>query len=66
MDKDEVIAKLLEALIWCTGHSDFAPGGKFHVGWKRVGRPAIDAGYAALPDRTTIEHAEVEKPDAED
>ena len=34
--------KMLDALIWCSGSADFAPGGKAHVGWVATCRPLIE------------------------
>ena len=34
--------RLREALQWASGSGDFAPGGKAHRGWLRIGRPALD------------------------
>ena len=42
LEKDKVlIGLLLEALIWCSGFDDFAPGGKAHAGWLKVAQPLI-------------------------
>lgn len=35
------IDELVEALIWCSGSSDFSPGGIAEEGWKKV-KPLID------------------------
>ena len=40
---EDLIGKLLEALIWCSSSDDFAPGGKAHIGWLKVAQPLIDA-----------------------
>lgn len=32
---------LLEALRWCSGSGDFAPGGKARRGWLRVCKPLL-------------------------
>ncbi len=29
------LCRAKEALVWCGGSSDFAPGGKAHAGWKK-------------------------------
>jgi hypothetical protein len=34
-------AKLKEALIWCSGASDFAPEGRAREGWLRMCKPLI-------------------------
>lgn len=38
----EANKKLREALIWCGGASDFAPGGQAEEGWKRYALPIIN------------------------
>ncbi len=42
----EVNDKLVEALIWCSGSSDFAPEGKGREGWLKLCQPHIDAFLA--------------------
>ena len=39
--EQEKIRALQEALVWCSGASDFAPGGKAHEGWVKTCRPLI-------------------------
>lgn len=36
-------AALLEALIWCSGASDFKPDGIARAGWLKMCKPLIDA-----------------------
>ena len=38
--------QLVEALIWCSGSSDFAPEGKGREGWLKLCQPHIDAFLA--------------------
>lgn len=35
------VAKLRDALRWCGGSSDFAPGGKAHEGWTKIVLPLL-------------------------
>lgn len=37
----ERIAQLEDALIWCSGSNDFAPGGKAREGWERICKPLL-------------------------
>lgn len=37
------IAAYREALQWCSGSADFAPGGKAREGWLRIAQPLLDA-----------------------
>ena len=41
--------ELLEALMWCSGSGDFAPGGRAHKGWLKLGRPAIEKALDSAP-----------------
>jgi len=41
MDLVGARSKLLEALIWCSGASDFAPGGKAHQGFTKMVQPIL-------------------------
>ncbi len=36
MKSKELIKKLKEALIWCSGSADFGEGGQARVGWLKV------------------------------
>lgn len=36
------VARLKDALIWCSGSADFGPGGQAAVGWNKVCRPLLD------------------------
>ncbi len=44
MTDSKLIEKMTDTLIWCSGSSDFAPGGQGHEAWKRTVRPLIDEG----------------------
>ena len=44
----DVIESLVEALAWASGSGDFAPGGKAHTGWVKLGYPALLKGYGAM------------------
>lgn len=35
------IARLKDALIWCSGSADFGPGGQAEEGWNKVCRPLL-------------------------
>lgn len=37
------ITELEEALRWCSGSADFAPGGKASAGWDKLCRPLLVA-----------------------
>jgi hypothetical protein len=57
LDMKKAIAELVEALIWCSGSSDFVPRGQAHEGWVKTAAPAISNGKAiiqALPDGQMI------------
>ena len=41
-NRDDRITELLQALQWCGGSSDFAPGGKAHKGWKAAVLPLLN------------------------
>jgi hypothetical protein len=38
----ELVAKLREALLWCSGSNDFQKGGKARVGWETMCAPLLD------------------------
>ncbi len=38
---DERVSKLEEALQWCSGSGDFAPGGKARRGWVKLCQPLL-------------------------
>ncbi len=35
------VAELEEALVWCGGSADFAPGGQARIGWETMCMPLI-------------------------
>lgn len=37
----DFVDRAADALIWCGGSEDFAPGGRAHEGWKRLVRPLL-------------------------
>ena len=37
------IAKMREALIWCSGSQDFAIGGQARAGWEKICQPLLAA-----------------------
>lgn len=37
-----LVDRMAEALIWCSGSEDFAPGGKARVGWLKLCKPLLD------------------------
>jgi hypothetical protein len=40
-DDEQLLLDAAEVLLWCSGSSDFAPGGIAHKGWLKV-RPVLD------------------------
>ena len=44
----QLINKLVDALIWCSGSGDFAPEGTARAGWLGLAQPAIDKGKEYL------------------
>ena len=41
-EAEATIDKLYDALIWCSGSGDFAPGGKARKGWLKLAQPLLD------------------------
>ena len=35
-DLHDLVHELQDALIWCSGADDFAPGGKARAGWEKI------------------------------
>ena len=47
-----IVGKLVEALQWCSGSSDFAPGGKARKGWLKICAPLLKKGGVNVPPTT--------------
>lgn len=39
--KNKEIDNLVEALFWCSGSQDFAPGGLARSGWEKICKPLL-------------------------
>lgn len=39
--KNKEIDNLVEALFWCSGSQDFAPGGLARSGWEKICQPLL-------------------------
>ncbi|MEE8586258.1 MAG: hypothetical protein V3T83_15545 [Acidobacteriota bacterium] len=48
-EKDGLIERFYDALIWCSASGDFAPGGEARKGWLEVCQPLLDE-IPGLPD----------------
>jgi hypothetical protein len=46
----EAIIRMRDALRWCGGSSDFAPGGLAHAGWNNVAAPLVGWNGYTPPD----------------
>lgn len=42
MNKKQLLRECREALIWCSGLQDFAPGGKARKGWVKIVEPLLE------------------------
>jgi len=40
--------KYQDALMWCSGSEDFAPGGKAHMGWMKICKSLLKKGRLVL------------------
>ena len=49
-DLKALAERTYDALIWCSGSADFAPGGQAHIGWKR-GPAVVITRCRAILDR---------------
>jgi hypothetical protein len=49
---EAALAAAVAALEWATGSADFSPEGFAHVGWMKVGWPALEGARAALAPPT--------------